>query len=342
MVNEALTSSERMMTPDVVITGEAVALEVRAASAGLRILSGLIDYTLYSGGLIMTLITLFTLSFPTAEAPSDAVQAVVAGLVALLWMLVVPLSVEILSRGKSAGRLVTGTRVVRDDGGSIRMRHGLVRVLLAVIEIWLTYGVVATVACVVTRRGKRLGDLLAGTYVVHERSATLAAPPVLMPPELAAWAAQADLRALPRAVAHGGGWLPWALGSAVFAALTAVLGKIGITDVESNLGTAVRTGVVLVMAWMMVLVTGKRERVRRVPRDELGWIAASGLATGASWLCYFSALQKGPASLVVPIDKLSVLVTVVFCVIVLHERQGRRSLTGLALLVIGTALMVVA
>ena len=152
----------------------------------------------------------------------------------------------------------------------------------------------------------------------------------------------ADLRALPRAVAHGGGWLPWALGSAVFAALTAVLGKIGITDVESNLGTAVRTGVVLVMAWMMVLVTGKRERVRRVPRDELGWIAASGLATGASWLCYFSALQKGPASLVVPIDKLSVLVTVVFCVIVLHERQGRRSLTGLALLVIGTALMVVA
>lgn len=79
----------------------------------------------------------------------------------------------------------------------------------------------------------------------------------------------ADLRALPRAVAHGGGWLPWALGSAVFAALTAVLGKIGITDVESNLGTAVRTGVVLVMAWMMVLVTGKRERVRRVPRDEL-------------------------------------------------------------------------
>mgnify|MGYP001643637781 FL=1 len=152
----------------------------------------------------------------------------------------------------------------------------------------------------------------------------------------------ADLRALPRAVAHGGGWLPWALGSAVFAALTAVLGKIGITDVESNLGTAVRTGVVLVMAWMMVLVTGKRERVRRVPRDELGWIAASGLATGASWLCYFSALQKGPASLVVPIDKLSILVTVVFCVIVLHERQGRRSLTGLALLVIGTALMVVA
>lgn len=197
MVNEALTSSERMMTPDVVITGEAVALEVRAASAGLRILSGLIDYTLYSGGLIMTLITLFTLSFPTAEAPSDAVQAVVAGLVALLWMLVVPLSVEILSRGKSAGRLVTGTRVVRDDGGSIRMRHGLVRVLLAVIEIWLTYGVVATVACVVTRRGKRLGDLLAGTYVVHERSTTLAAPPVLMPPELAAWAAQADLRTLP-------------------------------------------------------------------------------------------------------------------------------------------------
>ena len=195
MTNEAVASSERMMTPDVVITGEAVALEVRAASAGLRILSGLIDYTLYSGGLLMTVITLSTI--PTTALPSEAVQIVVVSLVLLLWMLVVPLAVEVLSRGRSAGRLVTGTRVVRDDGGAIRLRHGLVRVLVAVLEIWLTYGVVAALVCVVTRRGKRLGDLLAGTYVVHERSATLAAPPVLMPPELAAWAAQADLRALP-------------------------------------------------------------------------------------------------------------------------------------------------
>jgi RDD domain protein len=87
--------------------------------------------------------------------------------------------------------------VVRDDGGSIRFRHALVRTLLATIEIWLAYGVLASLACIVTRRGKRLGDLLAGTYVVHERSAIQTAPPVLMPPELAGWASQADLRALP-------------------------------------------------------------------------------------------------------------------------------------------------
>ena len=150
MTNEALASSERMMTPDVVITGEAVALEVRAASAGLRILSGLIDYTLYSGGLFMTVITATVITLPTAWTPSEAVELAVIALIMLLWMLVVPLCVEVLSRGRSAGRLVTGTRVVRDDGGSIRLRHGLVRVLVAVVEIWLAYGVVAAVACVVT------------------------------------------------------------------------------------------------------------------------------------------------------------------------------------------------
>ena len=112
-------------------------------------------------------------------------------------MLLLPLTIEVLSRGQSAGRLITGTRVVRDDGGSIRFRHALVRTLLATIEIWLAYGVLASLACIVTRRGKRLGDLLAGTYVVHERSAIQTAPPVLMPPELAGWASQADLRALP-------------------------------------------------------------------------------------------------------------------------------------------------
>lgn len=152
----------------------------------------------------------------------------------------------------------------------------------------------------------------------------------------------ADVRALPRAIRSGGGWLPWALGSAVFAALTAVLGKIGISDVESNLGTAIRTAVVLVMAWVMVAVTGKGGQVRSIPRGELGWIAASGLATGGAWLCFYRALQEGPASVVVPIDKLSVLVTVAFSVLVLRERQGARSLGGLAALVAGTLLMVVA
>ena len=197
MSNETLASSERMMVPEVVITGEAVALEVRAASAGLRILSGLIDYSLYAGGLVMSLLSWNKVSLSTSTPSSEAIVIVLFSLTLLFWMLLLPLTIEVLSRGQSAGRLVTGTRVVRDDGGSIRFRHALVRTLLATIEIWLAYGVLASLTCIVTRRGKRLGDLLAGTYVVHERSAIQTAPPVLMPPELAGWASQADLRALP-------------------------------------------------------------------------------------------------------------------------------------------------
>ena len=146
MMNEAPASSERMMMPDVVITGEAVALEVSAASAGLRILSGLIDYILYSSGLVMSLITWSRLSSSDDESPSRAAMMVEASLILLLWVLLVPLTVETLSRGRSAGRLITGARVVRDDGGSIRLRHSLVRVLLTTVEIWMTLGVVASLA----------------------------------------------------------------------------------------------------------------------------------------------------------------------------------------------------
>ena len=141
------------------------------------------------------------------------------------------------------------------------------------------------------------------------------------------------------AAASGQGWLLYALGSAVFASLTAILGKIGIQGVESNLGTAIRTGVVLVMAWVMVLVTGKAPAVRQVPRRELGFICLSGLATGASWLCYYRALQDGPTSVVVPIDKLSILVTVAFSYVVFHERLTVRSGWGLALITAGTLAM---
>lgn len=141
------------------------------------------------------------------------------------------------------------------------------------------------------------------------------------------------------AAASGQGWLLYALGSAVFASLTAILGKIGIQGVESNLGTAIRTGVVLVMAWVMVLVTGKAPAVRQVPRRELGFICLSGLATGASWLCYYRALQDGPASVVVPIDKLSILVTVAFSYVVFHERLTVRSGWGLVLITAGTLAM---
>ncbi|MDD7652963.1 MAG: EamA family transporter [Candidatus Faecousia sp.] len=139
----------------------------------------------------------------------------------------------------------------------------------------------------------------------------------------------------------GRGWLLYALGSALFASLTAILGKIGISGVESNLGTAIRTGVVLVMAWVMVGVTGKGPLVRQVPRKELGFICLSGLATGGSWLCYYKALQEGPASLVAPIDKLSILVTVAFSYVVFRERLSKRSALGLVLIVAGTLVMLI-
>ena len=141
--------------------------------------------------------------------------------------------------------------------------------------------------------------------------------------------------------ASGKGWMLYAFGSAIFASLTAILGKVGIQGVESNLGTAIRTGVVLVMAWVMVLVTGTVNEVRQVPGRELVFICLSGIATGASWLCYYRALQDGPASVVAPIDKLSILVTVAFSGLVFHERLTRRSSLGLALIVAGTLAMLI-
>ena len=137
----------------------------------------------------------------------------------------------------------------------------------------------------------------------------------------------------------GGSWLLYAAGSAVFASLTSVLGKIGISGVESNLGTAIRTGVVLIMSWMMVFVTGKGTQVRAIPKNELGFICLSGLATGGSWLCYYKALQDGPASVVAPIDKLSILVTILFSYLVFHEKLSKKAAVGLILVVGGTLLM---
>lgn len=139
--------------------------------------------------------------------------------------------------------------------------------------------------------------------------------------------------------AQGKSWLLYALGSAIFASLTSILGKVGIAGVESNLGTAIRTAVVLVMAWGMVLVTGKTGAVKEVAGKELVFICISGLATGASWLCYYRALQMGPASVVVPIDKLSILVTIAFSWLVFREKLTARSGWGLALIVAGTLVM---
>ena len=134
-------------------------------------------------------------------------------------------------------------------------------------------------------------------------------------------------------------WLLYAILSAVFAALTSILGKIGISGVESNLGTMIRTAVVLVISWMMVFVTGKAKEVRRIPGKELGFICLSGLATGGSWLCYYKALRDGLASVVVPIDKLSILVTIAFSYFVFKEKLTRKALVGLILIVAGTLLM---
>ncbi len=137
------------------------------------------------------------------------------------------------------------------------------------------------------------------------------------------------------------GWLLYALLSAVFASLTSILGKIGIDGVESNLGTAIRTGVVLIMAWLIVFVKGKQHTLKGIPKKELGFICLSGVATGGSWLCYYKALQDGLASVVVPIDKLSILVSIGFSALVFKERLEKKAALGLLLIVAGTLLMLV-
>ena len=139
--------------------------------------------------------------------------------------------------------------------------------------------------------------------------------------------------------AKGRSWLLYAVLSAVFASLTSIFGKIGITGVESNLGTALRTGVVLVMAWLVVFVKGKQSMARQVPGKELVFILLSGIATGASWLCYYRALQDGPASVVVPIDKLSILVSIAFSYVVFRERLSKKAAIGLLCIVLGTLMM---
>ena len=137
------------------------------------------------------------------------------------------------------------------------------------------------------------------------------------------------------------GWLVYAVLSAVFASLTAILGKIGITDINSNLGTAIRTTVVLVMAWIMVFVSGKQREVKEINKRELLFIGLSGLATGASWLCYYRALQDGPASVVVPIDKLSILVTITFSWFVFGDKLTKESAFGVACITIGTVFLAI-
>lgn len=138
---------------------------------------------------------------------------------------------------------------------------------------------------------------------------------------------------------HTGSWFIYAVLSAVFASLTAILGKIGISGIDSNLGTAIRTTVVLVMAWLMVIIKRKTAEICTIGKKELLFIVLSGFATGASWLCYYKALQDGPASVVVPIDKLSILVTIAFSWIVFKEKLTPKSVAGIVLITLGTVLL---
>lgn len=141
--------------------------------------------------------------------------------------------------------------------------------------------------------------------------------------------------------ASGKGYLLYAVGSAVFAAATSILAKVGISGVESNLATAIRTAVVLVMAWLIVIIKGKLPQLKTLDKKELGFIALSGLATGGSWLCYYYAIQNGVVSVVVPIDKMSLLPTVIFSYIVFKEKLSKKALLGLCLMLGGTLAMAI-
>ena len=136
-------------------------------------------------------------------------------------------------------------------------------------------------------------------------------------------------------------WLIYAFGSAIFASLTSILGKVGIEGVESNLGTAIRTIVVLIMAWLVVFVTKKQGEIKSIDKKSWKFLLLSGLTTGLSWLCYYKALQDGQASIVVPIDKLSILVTIAFSYIILKEKLKKKSIIGLILIVVGTLLLLI-
>lgn len=138
-----------------------------------------------------------------------------------------------------------------------------------------------------------------------------------------------------------GKWMVYAVLSAVFAALTSILAKVGISSVESNLGTAVRTGVVLVMAWLIVIVKGKHTQIKEISRKESICIFLSGLATGASWLCYYYAIQNGIVSVVIPIDKLSIVITILFSYFVFGEKLSKKAFAGLCLMVAGTLVMAI-
>ncbi|SEE98823.1 Uncharacterized membrane protein YckC, RDD family [Ruania alba] len=173
------------------MTGEAVALEARPAMLLSRVGSGLIDIAVsVVGGLLVLVPGLY---FASNQAQFGAVYITALAMA----MVVIPTTVETLTRGLSAGKVATGIRVVRTDGGPVRFRQAFVRALTGVIEVWVSFGVIAVITSLINAQGKRLGDLLAGTYAVRARGSEAALAPLLMPPDLAGWADHADIRRLP-------------------------------------------------------------------------------------------------------------------------------------------------
>lgn len=185
------------MQDDEILLGEGVAIEARPASFAVRILGALLDVAIVYGLLLALSSIGGAIGLNLDPAASRALSITVVVLV----LVVFPVTVETLTRGRSVGKLAAGIRVVRDDGGPIRFRHAFVRALVAVPEIWFSVGSIALIASMVHPRGKRLGDMLAGTYAVRVRGGQRAMPPVVMPPELARWAHAADIRRLPDGLA---------------------------------------------------------------------------------------------------------------------------------------------
>jgi uncharacterized RDD family membrane protein YckC len=185
------------VTGEDLVTGEAVALELPAATVGLRAASGLIDVLIE----LILLVALLMLTFTAVSSTDDALAAVAVLLCTVGVLVGIPTALETITQGKTIGKLALGLRAVRDDAGPISFRHSLVRALVGFVEIWVFYGVPALLCALVSSRGKRLGDMVAGTYVVRERFSFPPIRPVMMPPQLAHWAATADIAPLPEPLA---------------------------------------------------------------------------------------------------------------------------------------------
>ncbi len=250
------------MTEDDLVTGEAVALDLPPASIGLRILSGVLDFIIVQ----LLLSTLVTVGIMLARSFDDAVIAAVYLLATVAAMVGYPVTMLTLSRGRTVGKLATGLRVVRDDAGPITFRHALTRSLVGVIEVYTFMGIPAVIACVINPRGKRLGDMAAGTYVVRERVNAVLPPPVPMPPHLAAWASTADIAALPDGLAmQVRQFLPAAF--TMDPAARAAMGRMLLDEVSVYVSPAPPTGNHPEYVLAAVIADRRRRDLDRLMRD---------------------------------------------------------------------------